>query len=164
MKTRWDSLSARTAAHGSQIVLISGTSVDAHYNRGVETLATRIADAFEGRADVVAVYLFGSHARGDARPNSDVDVAVLFASRPPSTLDAPRFVLEGELERTLGKPVDLIVLNDAPVDLRIRVLRDGMLLVDRVPERRIAFEVRTRNEAFDLEPVLTRYRAARTGS
>jgi hypothetical protein len=44
--------------------------------------------------------------------------------------------------------------------LRIRVLRDGRLLVDRDPSARIAFEVRTRNEAFDLEPILARYRAA----
>ena len=57
--------------------------------------------------------------------------------------------------------VDLVVLNEVPVDLRTRVLRDGRLLVDRDPSARIAFEVRTRNEAFDLEPVLARYRAAR---
>jgi hypothetical protein len=53
------------------------------------------------------------------------------------------------------------VLNEASVDLRIRVLRDGRLLADVDRSARIAFEVRTRNEAFDLEPVLTRYRAAR---
>jgi predicted nucleotidyltransferase len=69
--------------------------------------------------------------------------------------------IEGELERALGTTVDLVVLNDAPIDLRTRVLRDGRLLVERNPSARIAFEVRTRNEAFDLQPVLTRYRAAR---
>jgi hypothetical protein len=52
-------------------------------------------------------------------------------------------------------------LNDAPVDLSIRVLRHGRLIVDRNRSARIAFEVRTRNEAFDLEPVLARYRSAR---
>jgi predicted nucleotidyltransferase len=107
------------------------------------------------------VYLFGSAARGTARAGSDIDVAVLFDTRPPRTLNGPRFVIEGELERALGVPVDLVVLNDAPVDLRTRVLRDGRLLVERDPSARIAFEVRTRNEAFDLEPVLARYRAAR---
>ena len=74
-----------------------------------------------------------------------------------------RLVLEGELERALGRTVDLVVLNDVPVDLRIRVLRDGRLLIDRDRAARIAFEVQTRNEAFDLEPVLTRYRTAREG-
>jgi len=41
------------------------------------------------------------------------------------------------------------------------VLRDGRLVVDRDRSARIAFEVRTRNEAFDLEPILRRYRAPR---
>jgi uncharacterized protein len=120
-----------------------------------------IVDHFRSRADVAAVYLFGSAARRTARADSDVDVAVLFHNPPPRTLHGPRLSIEGELERTLGAPVDLVVLNDAPVDLRIRVLRGGCLLVDRDPPARIAFEVRTRNEAFDLEPLLTRYRAAR---
>jgi len=41
------------------------------------------------------------------------------------------------------------------------VLRDGRLVLDRDPSVRIQFEVRTRNEAFDLEPILHRYRAPR---
>ena len=141
---------------------VGSPATEDDYNRAVEQLSRRIADVIGSRSDVVAAYLFGSTIRGDAHPNSDVDVAVLFDRPQPATLDAPRFVLEGDLERALGKPVDLIVLNDVPVDLRIRVMREGCLLVDRVPGARIAFEVRTRNEAFDIEPVLTRYRAARS--
>lgn len=60
--------------------------------------------------------------------------------------------------------MDVVVLNDAPVDLRIRVLRDGELIVDRNPAARIAYEVRTRNEFFDLEPMLMRYCSARPRS
>jgi uncharacterized protein len=125
------------------------------------SLEQRIIDHFRSRADVAAVYLFGSTARHTARVDSDIDLAVLFHTSPPRTLSGPRFVIEGELERALGARVDLVVLNDAPVDLRTRVLRDGHLLVEGDPSARIAFEVRTRNEAFDLEPVLARYRAAR---
>lgn len=125
-------------------------------------LETRIADLLRIRTDVVAAYLFGSTARGESRADSDVDVAVLFEPAPVHTLNGPRLSLEGALERALGVPVDLVVLNDAPVDLRARVLRDGRLLVDRDRAARIRFEVRTRNEAFDLQPVLDRYRAARS--
>jgi predicted nucleotidyltransferase len=128
----------------------------------VESLRKGVTDVLASRADVVAVYLFGSIARGDSTPGSDIDVAVLFNPPPAATLDSPRFAVEGDLERMLERPVDLVVLNDAPVDLRIRVLRDGCVLVDRDRSARIAFEVRTRNEAFDLEPILTRYRTPRS--
>jgi len=114
------------------------------------------------QADVVAVYVFGSTARGTSRPDSDIDVAVLFAGTPVRRLDSPRFTLEGVLERALGWPVDLIVLNDAPVDLRMRVRRDGEVVIDRDRAARLAFEVRTLNEYFDFEPVLTLYRSPRT--
>ena len=61
----------------------------------------------------------------------------------------------------LGLPVQLVALNRAPVDLVHRVLRDGKLIVDRDRGRRIRFEVKARNEFFDLQPVLARYRAPR---
>ena len=107
------------------------------------------------------MYLFGSVARGTAGEQSDVDVAVLLGEPADQRLNGLTFRLEGDLERAVGRRVDLIVLNDAPVDLRARVIRDGQILVDRDRAARIRFEVRTRNEAFDLAPILARYRAPR---
>jgi hypothetical protein len=49
-------------------------------------------------------------------------------------------------------------MNHAAPDLLHRVLRDGEILLDRDPSFRIQFEVRTRNEYFDLLPILRRYR------
>lgn len=112
-----------------------------------------------GHRDVVAAYLFGSVARGTPRRGSDVDIAILHAGEPPTSLAGLPLDLETELERVLGVPAQVIVLNRAPVDLVHRVLRDGVLLVDRDPSARIRFEVRARNEFFDLQPILARYRA-----
>ncbi|HEX2164434.1 MAG TPA: nucleotidyltransferase domain-containing protein [Thermoanaerobaculia bacterium] len=103
-----------------------------------------------------AVYLFGSTARGTRRLDSDVDLGVLFASEAPPPLAA--LDLEDRLERALGLPVQLVVLDRAPADLVHRVLRDGVLILDRDRSRRIRFEVRARQEYFDLLPVLRRYR------
>jgi len=106
----------------------------------------------------VAVYLFGSVARGDAGPDSDVDIGVLFDANPPATLDAPQFAVEGELDRLLGRPVQVVALNGASPDLVHRVLRDGRLVLDRDRSARIRFEVRARNEYFDMEPIRRLYR------
>jgi predicted nucleotidyltransferase len=108
--------------------------------------------------DILVAYLFGSIARRDARPRSDVDVALLLRQSPPSSLEGAQLDLEGVLERVLGRRVQLILLNSAPADLVHRVLRDGRIVLERDRAARIAFEVRLRNEYFDLAPLRRRYR------
>ena len=108
--------------------------------------------------EIIAAYLFGSMARGTSGARSDVDVAVLYAATPPATLEGLPLDLASRVEHLVKRPVHVIVLNTAPVDLVHRVLRDGVLLLDRNPGTRIRFEVRARNEFFDLQPILDRYR------
>jgi len=112
----------------------------------------------EHPGDAVAVYLYGSVARGTAREGSDVDVGLLLEHDPPRTLKGLHLDVEGDLESLLGVPVQLVVLNRAPPDLVHRVLRDGKLVFERDRSRRIRFEVRSRNEYFDLQPILRQYR------
>jgi len=127
-----------------------------------ESLERVIADCFSAEAvPPAAVYLFGSVARGSAGPHSDVDLAVLYRSEPAPTLAGLRLDLEAVLESRLGCPVQVIALDTAPPDLVHRVLRDGRLLLDFDRSARIRFEVRSRNEYFDLEPVRRRYRRNR---
>ena len=119
-----------------------------------------LRDDFAGRRDVVAAYLFGSVARGDARADSDVDVAVLLAAGEPADTagyDA-WFALQDDLEERLHRRVDLVAMNGAPLDLLHRVLRDGVRLVDNDPERRAEFEVQVRTQYLDFLPLLLRYR------
>ena len=119
----------------------------------------RLREFFDRYAtDAVAVYLYGSEARGEATPASDVDLAILYARPPNLTLDALPLAVEADLERALGRPVQIVVLNHAPADLVHRVLRDGHILVDRDRSARIRFEVRARNEFFDLAPIREMYR------
>ena len=127
-------------------------------NRGA--VEERLVSFFGGApSEVVAVYLFGSVARDEAGPRSDIDVGVFFQPTPESRLGALPQRLEGELERLLGIPVQIVVLNRAPVDLVHRVLRDGRIVLDRNKPARLLFEVRARNEYFDLQPILARYRS-----
>jgi predicted nucleotidyltransferase len=119
-----------------------------------------IADAVATRAPrhVAAVYLFGSQARGTARPDSDVDLGLLYVEPPAGTLLAQPFLLEAELSAAFGRPVQCVVMNAAPPDLVHRILRDQQLLLDRDPSLRVRFEVAARNRYFDLKPFLDRYR------
>jgi predicted nucleotidyltransferase len=114
-------------------------------------------------AGTAAAYLFGSVARAESNSGSDVDVAVLFEQDPPRTLEGLHLDLADELRVVLGRPVDLVVLNHASADLVHRVLRDGILVCERSRSARVRFEVRRRNEYFDLEPVRKLYRRPAAG-
>lgn len=120
-----------------------------------ETLGAALATRPEGLA---CAYLFGSHARGEAGRGSDIDLAVLFDEDPPRTLEGLHLELADHLSDVLRRPVDLVILNHAPVDLIHRVLRDGVLVLERDRSTRIRFEVQARNRYFDLLPHLQRYR------
>ena len=84
-------------------------------------------DWLQRRFQPAAILLYGSRARGQARPESDVDLALLFGRRPRPTaweLAAART----ELEDRLGQDVDLVVLDTASPILAMEVLRHGRLL------------------------------------
>jgi predicted nucleotidyltransferase len=131
----------------------------------VERTVLQQLQAFFNRdhAGIVCVYVYGSVARGEAHGASDVDVAVLYAQEPPPTLAGLGLELGSTLERLLGKPVDLVILNRAPLDLIHRVLRDGILVCESDPSSRIRFEVQARSAYFDLLPYLHQYRRATSG-
>jgi len=102
--------------------------------------------------DLAAAWLFGSQARGTARDVSDVDVGLLLG-RPPQGRSDLRLDLQDRLTAALGRVVQVVVLDEAPADLVHRVLREGLLLVERDRSARVRFQVRKLNEYFDLTPM-----------
>lgn len=130
----------------------------AEYDQIESTLRDLLAAAPDA---VVAAWLFGSMARRTARATSDVDVAILLRAPPAKTLDGLYLDFEGSLERGLRRPVQVVVLNEAPVDLVHRVFRDGRVLLDRDRSARLRYMVQARNEYFDMLPILKEYRRPR---
>jgi predicted nucleotidyltransferase len=104
------------------------------------TALEEIRGLLDGREDVRLAYVFGSVARGRARPRSDVDVAILFVRESkPSVMDE----LTEELEDAAGRRVDLIDLATASPLLAHQVVSTGTCIVCRLPRERSAFETRT---------------------
>lgn len=78
--------------------------------------------------DLIGVYLYGSLACGEARSESDVDLAIL-ASRP-----VPReklYQLALELMELCGREVDLVDLRQIPTVLAMQVISTGKRLFCR---------------------------------
>lgn len=130
------------------------------------TIIDTLRRYFANRGEVIAAYLFGSVARGDSHATSDVDVGVLLARGRMRTLEdyEPVFTIQNDLERLLGRKVDVVPMNHAALDLLHRILRDGTVVHDRDPRQRVAFELKTRTEYFDWLPILRRYRRTVLGT
>jgi len=80
------------------------------------------------RADgAIRVAMFGSMARGDAGPDSDVDPLVQFGE-PISLLALVR--LERKLSEALGRKVDLLTEAAVSPYLRDRIEREKRVLFD----------------------------------
>ena len=72
---------------------------------------------------VRSLVLFGSIARREARPDSDVDFVVEF-DRPVGYFAL--FRLQDQLTQWLGHPVDLATADSLRPELRQRVLSEGL--------------------------------------
>jgi predicted nucleotidyltransferase len=133
----------------------SNHAVDTHLN--IEALVNCLA----AQPDVLAAYLFGSCATGQARPESYVDVAVLLSGTDEMERFERRLRLMGEVEEALGRrPADVVVLNDAPPLLAHQVLRHGRLIFERDRAARVEFEVRAGQVYTDLVPMRQVFREA----
>ena len=76
-------------------------------------------------AGIRSLSLFGSVARGEARPDSDIDLAADFD--PVARMDLFRLVeLEFELAELLGHPVEILPEPVESSRLRARVERDRL--------------------------------------
>ena len=98
-----------------------------------ETLLVQLGAALGGRPEVLEAYLFGSTARGESRPHSDIDVAVyLDPDLAGPSLLARAAEIGAELGAALGtNAIDVVALNSASPLLYHRVLRDGIRILAR---------------------------------
>ena len=88
--------------------------------------------------DLIALYRFGSQAKGNIRPESDVDLAVLARNPVPALR---RFELAQELAAQLHRDVDLVDLRSASTVMRMQVISTGECLDSPDESARREFEM-----------------------
>ena len=88
--------------------------------------------------DVIAMYQFGSRARGELRPTSDIDLAVL-ARKPISA--AQLFEIAQDLASRIRCDVDLLDLRAASTVMRMQIISTGQRLETRDGQAAAKFEM-----------------------
>ncbi|MDX2055153.1 MAG: nucleotidyltransferase domain-containing protein [Polyangiaceae bacterium] len=119
------------------------------------TVDQDIAHVLGGFPEVTTAWLFGSEARGQARPESDVDVAILLRDRRLTALEVLPMLghLAAKLEAVApGRRIDLVLLEHQGPVFQHRVLSEGRLVYDVEPARRVDFESDSFVRYFDFLP------------
>ena len=119
-------------------------------------LSSRLARELDARSEVLLALLHGSFARGETF--RDIDVAVWLDPLRLSKDERFRFALDlsVELRLTLGHPIDVRVLNDAPLGFRYHALAGAALMV-RDEEFLAELRARIWDEYLDFQPFARRY-------
>ncbi len=112
----------------------------------------RLVGFFAGQTDVRYAYLFGSQARGEGGPLSDVDLAVVLGGDPAGHA-ARRDDLNARLMQPLGRnDVDLVLADRAPPLLRHRIAT-GLCLFARQPVDATRLAVAALRDYEDTRPL-----------
>ena len=109
-----------------------------------EEFLQRMAQAIVDEVDPEQIILFGSHARGDAREDSDVDLIVIEAEpfgkdrcqrselirvrKAVKDFDVPKDILVFSLE-------DVEYWRDSLNNVLARAMREGRVLYERLPQK-----------------------------
>jgi predicted nucleotidyltransferase len=119
-----------------------------------EELCRAIDEALKQVPDVAAAYLYGSSARGQRTPLSDVDVALVAGSelRDDERGAVLRKALVALARRRRGVTFDVRFLDELPAAIGGRVVGEGALVFERDAARRVRAEVRARMLYHDFLP------------
>lgn len=92
---------------------------------------------------VVAVYLFGSYAKGEERPMSDIDIAVIL--KRPTSRD------EGDIGSLYSKDIDLVLFHRLPLYIQHEVFKYGRELLVKDEEELVRVKLRVMRGYLEME-------------
>ncbi|MCS6906488.1 MAG: nucleotidyltransferase domain-containing protein [Anaerolineales bacterium] len=119
-------------------------------------LQSEIADFLRSFPEILFAILYGSAVEGESYRDLDIALWVDRAQLlPEQDLDF-EFRVESELRRRLRFPVDVRIVNEAPLSFRYHV-SIGVPLWVRDEEAYSTFRERTWDEYFDFQPIALAY-------
>ncbi|MEI9478630.1 MAG: nucleotidyltransferase domain-containing protein [Deltaproteobacteria bacterium] len=118
-----------------------------------DRLSQRLGDVLGNRDDVVFAYVYGSFVEGV--PFHDIDVGIYISKIDEKEASSYNLALGQALSKEMQMPVDVRILNFAPVLFLYHVIR-GNMIFDRDEETRSCVVERTIQRYLDLKPMIHR--------
>lgn len=126
-----------------------------NYNEHIEELI----ENFKEDKDILALYVFGSYAKGNVKPLSDIDFAVVLNNTFPKEKYSKKRInlLNKAVEILKTEEIDLIILNQVSPFLGFQVIKGDRILFCRDNLKLVNMRVNILNKYFDFMPVINEY-------
>ncbi len=111
-------------------------------------ILSKVIETIKAHPNVIAIYLFGSHAKGEATPMSDVDVAVILENPTPET--------EADIGSLASPEIDVVLFHRLPLHIKFEVLKHGRELFVRDEEKLAEIKFWVMQEYLDTSPMYRR--------
>ena len=107
------------------------------------------SDSLAGMDDIIFAYLFGSYAKEKQIHLSDIDIAV-YLKEDNHVFDKKLEILRDLTKILKTDDIDLVILNKASISLLTKILANKIILIDKDPPVRHAFESLNMRMGFDF--------------
>ncbi len=109
----------------------------------------------KNRKDILAVYLFGSHARDKTHARSDIDICVIPKASKTEDQEDLGFIMD--ISKDFSDEFDFVNFYRLPIQIRYRVFKEGKEIFSKDSKIVHLVKFRTVREYLDMKPFLDRY-------
>ncbi len=115
----------------------------------IQSLLPKAQAFLQSRSEICFAYLFGSLVRGKPSPLSDVDIAI-YLSENVDPYEKKLEILGKLIDLLETDEIDLVILNEAPLTIKMKILENKKVIVDNIPFLRHQYESLTMRKYFDF--------------
>ncbi|WP_290902755.1 nucleotidyltransferase domain-containing protein [Ferroglobus sp.] len=102
---------------------------------------SKIIKVIKSHPNVIAIYLFGSHAKGEATPLSDIDIAVILENPTPES--------EADIGSLSSPEIDVVLFHRLPLHIKYEVFKYGKEIFVRDEEKLLEIKLKVMREYLD---------------
>ena len=113
-------------------------------------LIEKLTVYFDAKPEIIAVYLFGSYAKGKEHRSSDIDIGLLFETMDPFLIKKMADTVMIDLSRILRKDIHPVILNLAGEELLRQIFLKGKCILDKNPKKLVRFKMTTFSRIADF--------------
>lgn len=130
----------------------------------IRDLKIYLNEIIKGAPSILAVYLFGSYAKGKEKAQSDMDLAFLLDEKTykadPFEATGPAYMAAMRIGIRFKRETDVVILNSSSVELAYEAVTSGRCMYEAEQDRRFEYEATIRSMYYDFRPFLMELRSS----